>query len=63
MVKRICDKCGKNVEEYILITSNCDYNLQIRLHEKYEKVDFCNECNKKFQSLIGKFMNEVIDND
>ena len=60
MLKRTCDKCGKNVEEYILITSNCDYNLQMTLYGKSEKVDFCNECKSSvFDFSFIKFVLET----
>ena len=65
MVKRICDRCGKNVktEKIFYFYGDSILNNRYVLHETHYSntvsVDLCEECNKKFQSLIGKFMNGV----
>lgn len=69
MVKRTCDRCGKDVktESTFYFEGDSVSNNRYILHEnRYNildsnaiQVDLCEECNKKFQSLIDKFMNEV----
>lgn len=64
MKKLVCDRCGKDAEiekspertvyfsRYILHENH--YNI---LDSNAIQVDLCEECNKKFQCLIDRFMN------